>query len=87
MVTGEYLVTQADIANDPDYDTRHSIGKRGGYTWAGGWIDPSVPLGGPKEHPTFSVEESNRRFVKTQRDAKQYLVARALELGAQGDKF
>lgn len=65
---------------DPDYDPMYSRSKKGGYTWAGGHIDPSVPLsGGYKEHPTMSLSESIKRQQNFQQRAKSDAIfARAL---------
>jgi len=51
---------------DIDHDVRASQAKTGGHTWAGGWINPSAPLGGYKEHPTLSVQESNLKQLNFQ---------------------
>lgn len=82
-----FQITRSELAADPDYDENQSRRKTGGYRWAGAWIDPSVPLGGVRDHPTMSLEESEAKFAKYSKSAKQYKVARALALGAQGDSF
>lgn len=58
-----FKYTAKDREHDPDYDPRQSRAKTGGYQWAGAWIDPSYPLGGPKEHPTMSLAESQKRYA------------------------
>lgn len=72
---------------DPDFDPWYSKVKKGGYKWAGGDIDPSVPLSGYKEHPTFSVSDSNKRYEDFQRRTKSDAIfARAL-YEAEGSTF
>lgn len=69
--------TSADRARDPDFDPWHSEMKRGGYQWAGAWIDPKVKprTAGVVEHPTLSELESFNRFataVERNRAYKKY---------------
>lgn len=62
-----------NLGPDSDYKSYYSKRKQGGYQWAGGWIDPSVPLQGYKEHPTMDIRESfnkHRKFLKRARDWK-----------------
>jgi len=59
---------------DPDFDPSYSASKRGGYKWAGAWIDPSYGqgVGGPKEHPTMSLEDSYKKQFDYQRNALRW---------------
>lgn len=53
--------------------------KKGGYQWAGAWIDPSVKLGGYKEHPTMShVQSVGRELLFKDRYGRQKKVRRKL---------
>lgn len=53
--------------------------KKGGYTWAGAWIDPSVPLSGVKDHPTMSLDDSMKKYNNFQSRMKSDAIyARAL---------
>jgi hypothetical protein len=61
--------------------------KTGGYQWAGGWIDPSVPLAGYKEHPTMSVADSEKKFELQRKSWAANKVQRALYYAAQGDSY
>jgi len=72
--------------NDEDYDVRYSTMKAGGYRWAGAWIDPSVP---PvvREHPTMSVDESNKRLRVFNSDAKKWKLGERLRQMAEGDRL
>lgn len=72
---------------DPDFDSQYSSLKKGGYQWAGGWIDPNVKLSGYKEHPTLSVSDSLKKQQAYQERAKSdAIMARALYL-AEGSGF
>lgn len=72
---------------DVDYDSSLSARKKGGYQWAGGWIDPSVQPSGYKEHPTMSLSESNKRYENARAKARSdQMYIRALEM-AEGSAF
>lgn len=72
---------------DEDYNSFYSKKKKGGYEWAGSWIDPSIPLSGYKEHPTLSLSDSLKKQEAFQRRAKSDAIyARALAF-AEGSAF
>lgn len=55
--------------------------------WAGSWIDPSVPLSGPKEHPTMSVEESYTKWSDAIRKNNEFKKMRRQLWDAQGESL
>lgn len=76
-----------DRAKDPDFDPAYSRAKSGGYHWAGAWIDPSVPMSGPKEHPTMSVEESNKRYAAARSSLMGYALKKRRLYEKEGSAF
>jgi len=67
------------VGLDPDFNPEFSRMKKGGYQWAGGWIDPSVPATGRIDHPTMSVSDSNKRYEDFQSRMKSdAMMVRAL---------
>jgi len=73
--------------NDQDYDPRYSTAKTGGYMWGGGLIDPSVKLAGPKEHPTMSLQDSNKRANTFREDMTRDRLRNRMRLLAEGSNF
>lgn len=83
MQSVEHAVEGYDVDHDPSQQRF----KRGGYTWAGGWIDPKVPAGGPKEHPTMSLADSIRKNQEFVNSAKKWKLQRNLDYAMAGSGF
>lgn len=74
-------------ATDWDYDERISKARTGGHMLSGGWVDPSVPLTGPKEAPTMDFVESFTKAVRSQNKWKREKLARRRLFDAEDDSF
>jgi len=63
--------------------------KKGGYTWAGAWVDPTLtaPVRGVVEHPTMSNEESYAKWTKAIVANQKYKKAKRAVFDAQGSGF
>lgn len=72
---------------DADKDPRYSAAKTGGYQWADGWIDPSYRLAGPKDHPTLSVQDSNRKQLDFQSAALRWKNREKKRMQEEDDLF
>lgn len=72
---------------DSDFKSAYSKRKKGGYQWAGGFIDPSIKLGGYKEHPTMThVQSVGRELLFKDRYSRARKAQRKL-FGSEGSNF
>lgn len=76
-----------NLGPDPDYQSFYSKQKKGGYQWAGGWIDPSVKLPGYKENPTMDIRTSFLKHKNFLRRAKDWKVQRQLYQMKEGSNY
>jgi len=79
---GVQLVGTAEYWDpSPNIEASETEGKRGGYQWAGGWINPAESLLGGSDHPTMSDRESADRFQDFNRGVKAWKMRRQLVMG------